>query len=80
MLFSESEAQIEKRQFAEAVQTLERALGLKKNDPDVMRRLVDANARLNAQLRANKLVAEAWRDRQKINFRMLCSGFGGAGL
>ena len=65
VLFSESEAQIEKRQFAEAVQTLERALGLKKNDTEVMRRLVDANARLNAQLRANKLVAEARRDRQK---------------
>ncbi len=64
-LFAESEAQIEQRQFAEAVHTLETAQRLNRNDPEVQQRLRDANSKLDAYLRASKLVAEARRDQQK---------------
>jgi serine/threonine protein kinase len=63
-LLAESETQLRERQFAEAVQTLENALRLNKNDESVQSRLSEASARLSAYLKANKLVAEARRDQQ----------------
>ena len=64
-LVAESEAQIRGRKFTEAVQTLETALRLNKNETAIQARLADANGRLNGFLQANKLVAEARRDQQK---------------
>jgi tetratricopeptide (TPR) repeat protein len=64
-LLGESEEQISKREFAEAVQTLKTALRLKPDDPEIERRLAYANERLSAYLDANQLVAEARRFQQK---------------
>ena len=67
-LLLESEAHFRDRKFSEAVQTLENALRLNKNDTGIQARLADANSKLNGYLQANKLVAEARRDQQKGQF------------
>src|ERR1039457_4520852 len=64
-LIAESEALMQKRLFGEAVQILENALRLNKNDSMIQSRLSVAGAKLSAHLQANKLVAEARRDQQK---------------
>ena len=64
-LLAESELQIRDRKFTEAVQTLETASRLNKNDASIQARLAEARAKLNGYLQANKLVAEARRDQQK---------------
>jgi tetratricopeptide (TPR) repeat protein len=63
-LLEESQTQLNARQFAEAVQTLEAARRLNRDDPDVRARLSDAHAKLEAYVRANRLLAEARRDQQ----------------
>ncbi len=67
-LIVESESLMEKRLLGEAVQTLEKAVRLNKNDLVIQSRLSQASAKLSAHLQANKLVAEARRDQQKGQF------------
>ena len=64
-LLAESEALIQSRQFGEAVQVLENALRLNKDDSAIQSRLSEASARLRSHLEASKLVSEARRDQQR---------------
>ncbi len=65
VLIEESETYGAARRFGEAVQALETAARLDKTNPDIQARLSEARQRLQAHLKANKLVAEARRDQQK---------------
>ena len=65
VLVEESEAQMKARQFAEAVQTLESARRLNSDDADVRARLSQAHSKLEAYVRANRMLAEARRDQQR---------------
>jgi hypothetical protein len=65
VLIEESETFGASRRFGEAVQALETAARLDKNNSEIQARLSEARQRLQAHLKANKLVAEARRDQQK---------------
>jgi hypothetical protein len=64
-LLDEGDKHLKERRFAQAVETLETAQRLARNDEVVEARLAEAQARLEGNRRAGQLVSEARRDQQK---------------